>query len=93
MRRELRVAAVDLGATSGRVMAAEVGPDVLRLEEVHRFPNGGVPVRGSLLWDVVGIHREVVAGLRKVALAGRLDMSPAIGSGTRARTSLPSAAA
>jgi len=69
----LRVAAVDLGATSGRVMAAEVGPDTLRLEEVHRFPNGGVPVRGSLLWDVVGIHREVLAGLRKVALGGRLD--------------------
>ncbi|WGL51859.1 rhamnulokinase [Nocardioides sp. BP30] len=69
----LRVAAVDLGATSGRVMAAEVGPDVLRLEEVHRFPNGGVPIRSSLFWDVVGIHREVLAGLRKVALAGRLD--------------------
>jgi rhamnulokinase len=73
MSRELRLAAVDLGATSGRVMAAEVGPDVLRLEEVHRFPNGGVPVRGSLFWDVVGIHREVITGLRKVALAGPLD--------------------
>jgi len=69
----LRVAAVDLGATSGRVMAAEVGPDTLLLEEVHRFPNGAVPVRGSLVWDVVGIHREVLAGLRKVALGGRLD--------------------
>src|SRR5689334_11214710 len=73
MTGELRVAAVDLGATSGRVMAAEVGPDLLRLEEVHRFPNGGVPVRGSLFWDVVGIHRETLAGLRKVALGGALD--------------------
>ncbi|MFI2706875.1 rhamnulokinase family protein, partial [Nocardioides sp. CER28] len=69
----MRVAAVDLGATSGRVMAAEVGPDTLRIEEVHRFPNGGVQVRGSLFWDVVGIHREVLAGLRNVALGGRLD--------------------
>ena len=69
----LRVAAVDLGATSGRVMAAEVGPDLLRLTEVHRFGNGAVPVRGSLVWDVVGIHREVIAGLRQVAIGGRLD--------------------
>jgi rhamnulokinase len=69
----LRVAAVDLGATSGRVMAAEVGPDTLRLTEAHRFANGGVPIRESLFWDVVGIHREVLAGLRKVALSGPLD--------------------
>lgn len=31
--------AVDLGASSGRVMTAEVGPCTLRLREVHRFPN------------------------------------------------------
>ena len=69
----VRVAAVDLGATSGRVMAAIVGPDRLELTEVHRFPNGAVPVRGSLVWDVVGLHREILTGLRKVALGGPLD--------------------
>ena len=42
----VRVVAVDLGATSGRVMVAEVGPDTLALEEVHRFPNGPVDVGG-----------------------------------------------
>jgi rhamnulokinase len=74
---ELRVAAVDLGATSGRVMAATVsvgdGDDRLDLSEVHRFPNGTVPVGGSLHWDIVGIHREVTAGLREVVRTGRLD--------------------
>jgi rhamnulokinase len=74
---ELRVAAVDLGATSGRVMAATVsvgdGDDRLDLWEVHRFPNGPVPVGGSLHWDMLGIHREVVAGLREVVRTGRLD--------------------
>jgi len=70
--KTLRVAAVDLGATSGRVMAATVGPDTLLLEEVHRFRNGAVPVGGSLVWDVVGIHREVLAGLRAVARGGPL---------------------
>lgn len=68
----MRVAAVDLGATSGRVMACQVGTDTLRLEELHRFPNSGVPVRGSLFWDILGIHREMLAGLREVARTGPL---------------------
>jgi len=69
----VRVAAVDLGATSGRVMACRVGPRSLHLEEVHRFPNGGVRAGGSLYWDVLGIHRETLAGLREVARTGPLD--------------------
>lgn len=70
---DLRVAAVDLGATSGRVMVAVVGPGRLDLAEVHRFPNGGVPVGDGLYWDVLGIHREVLAGLRTIAATGPLD--------------------
>lgn len=69
----VRVAAVDLGATSGRVMAAEVGRDLLHLTEVHRFPNGGVPVGDSVHWDVLGLYRETLAGLRAVAGSGPLD--------------------
>lgn len=72
MTATLRVAAVDLGATSGRVMAARVGPGQLTLTEAHRFPNGGVPVGGSLFWDVLGIHREVLAGIAEVARTGDL---------------------
>src|SRR5688572_14511194 len=70
---ELRVAAVDLGATSGRVMAARIGPDELSLQELHRFPNGAVPVGTSLLWDILGIHREVLAGIALIARSGPLD--------------------
>ncbi|WP_036506312.1 rhamnulokinase [Nocardioides sp. URHA0020] len=68
----IRVAAVDLGATSGRVMACRVGARTLHLEELHRFSNGAVPVRGDLYWDVLGIHREVLVGLREVARTGEL---------------------
>ena len=73
---EVRVVAVDLGATSGRVMVARVGvgPDVLELDEVHRFPNGGVRAPdGSLRWDIEMIRREVVEGLRLAGLGGRVD--------------------
>ena len=72
MSEPIRVAAVDLGATSGRVMACRVGARTLHLEELHRFGNGAVPVRGSLYWDVLGIHREVLVGIREVARTGAL---------------------
>ena len=52
------VAAVDLGASSGRVVRAQVGRAAgLELSEVHRFGNGPVRVRDTLHWDVVGLHR------------------------------------
>ncbi|MGZ4446054.1 MAG: rhamnulokinase [Nocardioides sp.] len=70
MTVSVRVVAVDLGATSGRVMVAEVGPDRLELDEVHRFPNAVVEVDGSLHWDVHGLHREILTGLRRAAEGG-----------------------
>ena len=71
MSSSLRPAAVDLGATSGRVMVGTVAPGSLGLEEVHRFPNGPVTASdGSLHWDIGRIHREVLTGLRA---AGRVD--------------------
>jgi len=73
MARALRVVAVDLGATSGRVMVGTVGPDLLGLEEVHRFANGPVLASGTLYWDILGIHREVLVGLRLAAAGGPVD--------------------
>lgn len=60
----MRVAAVDLGASSGRVMAAEVGPDRLELTEVARFPNGPVRLGDTLHWDLLALYRGVLDGLR-----------------------------
>lgn len=66
--------AVDLGATSGRVMVGSVGPGELRLDEVHRFGNGPVPVPAGdgdrLHTDAVGLWREVLHGLRTVGRDG-----------------------
>lgn len=55
--------AIDLGAESGRVMAGIWNGKRLRLEEVHRFPNGGVFLGGSLRWDVVRLWAEIQNGL------------------------------
>ena len=73
MTRPLRVAAVDLGATSGRVMVGTVGQGRLGLEEVHRFANGPVKAEGTLYWDVLGIYRETLVGLRQAAAGGPVD--------------------
>ncbi|MFI7637065.1 rhamnulokinase family protein [Nonomuraea sp. NPDC049400] len=61
-----RFAAVDLGASSGRVMLAELtdGLKGIALTEVHRFPNGPVRVADRLYWNVLGLYREILTGLR-----------------------------
>lgn len=61
------VAAVDLGATSGRVMLGHVGPNELRLEPVARFANGPVETAGELHWNVTGLYESVLAGLTEAA--------------------------
>ncbi|MGY1743046.1 MULTISPECIES: rhamnulokinase [unclassified Blastococcus] len=71
-----RVAAVDLGASSGRVMVAEAGAGRVELTEVHRFANRPVRVGGTLHWDVLGLYAGVLDGLRA---AGRLGPPDAIG--------------
>ena len=58
--------AIDLGAASGRVILARVGPGELTLREAHRFANRPVRVAGTLHWDVLALYREVLDGLRAV---------------------------
>jgi rhamnulokinase len=63
-------AAVDLGASSGRVMTARISGDRVRLAEAHRFPNRPVRVRGTLHWDILALYQGVLDGLAK---AGPVD--------------------
>jgi rhamnulokinase len=59
--------AVDLGASSGRVVVGRVGPSQLDLHEVHRFPNEPVHLPDGLHWDILRLYREVLRGLRTAA--------------------------
>lgn len=60
-------AAVDIGASSGRVILGRVGSDGVQLEVVHRFPNGVVEIDGGLRWDFDALFAEVLEGLRAAA--------------------------
>ena len=59
--------AIDLGAESGRVVAGLFDGTRVRLEEIHRFTNGPVPVAETLRWDVLHLWSEIQAGLGKAA--------------------------
>ena len=67
------VAAVDLGASSGRVMIGRVAPGELELIEVHRFPNDPVRLPDGLHWDILRLYGDVLLGLREASrMAGGL---------------------
>ncbi|WP_019546831.1 rhamnulokinase [Streptomyces sulphureus] len=60
-------AAVDLGATSGRVVTGTVGPGTLHLAEVHRFPNVPVRLPDGLYWNLPALYLSMLEGLRAAA--------------------------
>ncbi|NAZ84193.1 rhamnulokinase [Kineococcus sp. R8] len=58
------VAAVDLGAESGRVVAVGFDGERFSTEVAARFPTRARAVGGVLRWDVEALWREVLQGLR-----------------------------
>src|SRR5690606_26570646 len=61
------VIAVDIGADSGRVMRVWLEDGRFQSEEVHRFPNTPVTVRGTIYWDILRLWHEVTAGIEMAA--------------------------
>jgi rhamnulokinase len=64
----MRSLAIDLGATSGRVMLGELEEGILTLEQLHRFANTPVQLPTGLYWDTLRLFHEIRRGL---AIAGR----------------------
>ena len=62
-------AAIDLGATSGRVILGAWSKNRLILKEVHRFPNTFRSLGVHDYWDVAGLWAEVRTGLLRAAAA------------------------
>ncbi|RJT76235.1 rhamnulokinase [Arthrobacter cheniae] len=68
-RQGVAFAAIDIGASSGRVILGrltDAGPD---LQTVHRFANGAQFLGGALRWDIEALFAEVLAGLAAAAQA------------------------
>lgn len=60
-------AAVDIGASSGRVILGRIAGSGVELEVVHRFSNGVVEIDGGLRWDFDALFAEVLKGLTAAA--------------------------
>src|SRR6266568_369291 len=67
MGRTANFLAIDIGASSGRVMLGRWDGRRFDLTELHRFPNGPVQVMGHLHWDVLRLWQEVKEGIAKYA--------------------------
>lgn len=65
-----RFVAVDLGATSGRVILASIDGGNVSLEEIVRFPDPIIRMQGHLYWDLPAIYQSVIEGLGVIARRG-----------------------
>lgn len=59
------VLAVDVGASSGRVILVSLVEGKLLVNEMHRFINKPIHKRGVLSWDVDYLFKQIVEGVRK----------------------------
>src|SRR5699024_12647320 len=66
------IAAIDLGASSGRVMLASYhhARQTLTLQEIHRFHNGLIKFNQHDCWDVDGLEQQIRYGLAKIEQQG-----------------------
>lgn len=64
--------AVDIGASSGRVILADTRQS-LELTEIHRFKNGFTKQNGHDRWNVSQLLKEILTGLEKVKTKGVKD--------------------
>ncbi|MGN6125188.1 MAG: rhamnulokinase [Humibacter sp.] len=69
--RSVSVAAVDLGATSGRVVVGRVADGRIELRHIARFPNDPVQLADGLHWNIVELYRQVLAGLAAARSSAR----------------------
>lgn len=71
---DLKMLAIDLGASSGRGIIGRFDGEKLSLEENHRFPNEPVTAAGTFSWDILRIFHEIKASIRKCALSDDKDI-------------------
>ena len=68
-------AAVDMGASSGRLILGWMEDGKMQLKEIHRFENGMVKKGNELCWEFDRIFREIVTGLKKCKEIGMIPSS------------------
>ncbi len=70
--------AVDIGASSGRLMLSYLQDGIMKLEEVHRFPNGMKERNGHKCWNIEALFSEIITGMKKCGEMGIVPESVGI---------------
>lgn len=67
MSKQIVNLAFDYGASSGRLIMSKFDGEKIELEEIHRFSNDPVTLKGTFYWDFLRLFHEMKAGLKKAA--------------------------
>ena len=67
---DLKMLAIDLGASSGRGIVGSFDGEKLTLRENHRFSNDPVFVNGRFTWDILRIFFEIKNSITKTVIDG-----------------------
>jgi rhamnulokinase len=63
-KKNVRIA-IDLGASSGRVISSYLVDGKIQLEEIHRFDNPAIELPSGLYWNLFGLYHEILTGIKK----------------------------
>jgi rhamnulokinase len=63
MKKTVNCAAIDLGASHGKVTVGSFDGERVSLKEVFRFTHGPVKINNSIYWDVLRLFEKVKKGL------------------------------
>ncbi|MCM8710017.1 rhamnulokinase [Clostridium sp. SYSU_GA19001] len=67
MEKQIVNLAFDYGASSGRLIMSKFNGEKIELEEIHRFSNDPVTLKGTFYWDFLRLFHEMKTGLKKAA--------------------------
>jgi rhamnulokinase len=62
--------AVDIGASSGRLVCGKLNNGKIQLQEIYRFENGIFKQNGNYFWDIDTLFDEIINGLKVAKKAG-----------------------
>lgn len=71
---EIKMLAIDLGASSGRGIVGSFDGKTIKINENHRFPNEPVSTNGNFCWDILRIFHEIKTSISKCALSEDKDI-------------------
>lgn len=67
------VAAIDLGAESGRVISGTFSGERIDLDVIHRFENDPIDDHGQPRWNIDGLWSEVKDGLEQLGTSSQVS--------------------